>query len=93
MADNTILQSGSGGDTVRTLDRLTLGVKTETMQIDAGGPEPAAESLVSGQNPLPVTSRVDRLEAWLAIQQATLLANQARNGFVPQEITGFLGAL
>lgn len=93
MSDNSVLSPGVGGDTVRTLDRLAKGIKTEVMQIDAGGPEPAAEALVSGQNPLPVTSRVDRLEAWLAIQQATLLANQARNGFVPQEITGFLGAL
>lgn len=93
MSDNTALLPGSGGDSVRTLDRLTKGVKTEVMQIDTGGPEPATESLVSAQNPLPVTSRVDRLEAWLVIQQVTLLANQARNGFVPQEITGFLGAL
>lgn len=49
MADNTVINSGSGGDIVRTLDRG--GVKTQVAQIDAGGA--AGESLVSASNPLP----------------------------------------
>ena len=49
MADNTLLNAGTGGDTVRDIDRA--GVKTQVVQLDAGGS--SAESLISGTNPLP----------------------------------------
>lgn len=93
MADNTTLASGSGGDTVRTLDRLTKGVKTETMQIDAAGGDPNAESLVSGQNPLPVYCAYVRVEACIEMLQARLVIAQPQNGFSPCELSDFLGVL
>lgn len=49
MADNTTLNTGTGGDVVRDIDRA--GVKTQVVQLDAGGS--SAESLVSSANPLP----------------------------------------
>lgn len=51
MADNTILNAGTGGDTMRDIDRGTS--KTQVVQLDAGGA--SAESLVSKANPLPVS--------------------------------------
>ena len=49
MADNTLLNPGAGGDTIRTLDRTGTGTpKTEVVQLDVGGPDPNAESLVTG---------------------------------------------
>jgi hypothetical protein len=56
MADNTNLNTGSGGDVTRTLDRLTAGIKTQVMQLDFGGSNANAEQLVSGTNPLPVAT-------------------------------------
>ena len=53
MADNTLLNSGTGGDTVRDLDRLAGGIKTQVVQLDVGGVSANAESLVSLTNPLP----------------------------------------
>jgi hypothetical protein len=63
MADNTILPPGSGGDTIRTLNRAGV-VKTEVVQLDVGGPEPNAEVLLglgqqTAQNSLPVASARD----------------------------------
>ena len=53
MADNTLLNPGSAaGDTIRTIQR-TSTVKTEVVQLDAGG-ELGPESLVGPLNPLPV---------------------------------------
>lgn len=49
MVDNTTLNSGSGGDVIRDIDRS--GVKTQVVQLDAGGD--SGESLVSSSNPLP----------------------------------------
>ena len=51
MADNTQVSAGSG-DLIRDIDRV--GVKTQVVQLDAGGQ--AGESLVSSSNPLPVTA-------------------------------------
>lgn len=48
MADNTTLNSGSGGDAVRTIDKL--GTKTQVVTLDLGGS--GAESLVSGAVPV-----------------------------------------
>lgn len=51
MADNTTLNTGSGGDVVRTIDRTTS--KTQVVALDFGG-EAGPESLVSGTNGLPI---------------------------------------
>jgi len=52
VADNTILPVGTGGDTIRTISRA--GIKTEVVQLDVGG-EAGPESLVTTNNPLPVS--------------------------------------
>lgn len=92
MSDNTTLAGGSGGDTIRTLDRLAKGVKTEGMQIDAAGKDYNAESLVSANNPLPVQSVYDLMTVSLTLAQAQLLA-QPQAGFIGTELPSFLGAL
>ena len=51
MADNLSLNSGTGPDKARTLDRGS-NVHTQVAQIDIGGP--AGESLVRQDNPMPV---------------------------------------
>ena len=53
MADNS-LQGGS--DTIRDLDRLGSGIKTQTFQIDFGGASGNAEQLASITNPLPIAA-------------------------------------
>jgi hypothetical protein len=50
MADNVVLNSGSGGDTVRALDKG--GIETQVIALDIGGT--GAESLVTANNPMPV---------------------------------------
>ena len=52
MADNTLLNSGSGGDTVRDIDRGS-GIKTQVVQVDFGG-QAGPEQLASFANPIPV---------------------------------------
>ena len=52
MADNLSLNSGTGPDKARTLDRGS-NVHTQVAQIDIGGS--AGESLVTGSNHMPVT--------------------------------------
>ena len=47
MADNTLLNAGTGGDTVRDLARQSGTVKTQVVQIDIGGPTTNAEVLVT----------------------------------------------
>jgi hypothetical protein len=49
--DNTTLNAGSGGDTVRDINRS--GVKTQVVQLDMGGE--SAEQLVTYSSPLPAT--------------------------------------
>jgi hypothetical protein len=49
MADNTILNPGAAGDTIRDLDRGG-GIKTQVVQLDIGGA--ASESLVTGAIPV-----------------------------------------
>ena len=51
MADNLSLNSGTGPDKARTLDRGS-NVHTQVAQIDIGGP--AGESLLRQDNPMPV---------------------------------------
>jgi hypothetical protein len=51
VADNTLLNPGTAGDTIRTVQKGAS--KTEVVILDMGGS--GAESLVSASNPLPVT--------------------------------------
>lgn len=51
MSDNTVLNPGASGDTIRDLDRS--GVKTQVVALDGGGA--SGESLVSPTNPLPIS--------------------------------------
>ena len=57
MSDNTATNPGTGGDSIRTIDRtLSFPVgtaKTQVVALDAGGE--AGESLVNATNPLPTT--------------------------------------
>jgi hypothetical protein len=55
MADNTILNVGASGDVIRDLARASgasSGSKTQVVQLDQGGANTNAESLVSLTNPL-----------------------------------------
>lgn len=52
MADNTILNTGSGGDTIRTDDNA--GVKTPISKIELGADGVFSEGLVGSANPMPV---------------------------------------
>lgn len=52
MADNTTINAGSGGDTVRDKDRA--GVKTQVVGIDVGIGT-GTEALMSSSNPMPVS--------------------------------------
>ena len=47
MADNTVLNAGTGGDTVRDLARQAGTIKTQVMQLDIGGATANAEVLVT----------------------------------------------
>jgi hypothetical protein len=51
MADNTELNPGTAGDTVRLIDKA--GVKTQVISLDVGGA--GAESLLTTSNPMPAT--------------------------------------
>ena len=48
MSDNTVLNTGSGGDTVRSVDRGT-GAKTQVVQLDLGGASSNAEALAQAR--------------------------------------------
>lgn len=79
MADNTLLNSGTGGDTVRDLDRLTAGIKTQVVQLDFGGAATNAEQLVSSTNPLPVLTQNTATTA-VSITTSTGTQAMATNG-------------
>jgi hypothetical protein len=66
MSDNTTLNTGTGGDTIRDIDRGTA--KTQVVQLDAGGE--AGESLVSAANPLPVVLSLSSAVQDLSTQDA-----------------------
>ena len=62
MADNTILNTGTGGDTIRDIDRSfgqtgIVGAKTQALVLDQGGVNTQQESLVSVINPLQVSDQ------------------------------------
>ena len=67
MSDNTTLNTGTGGDSIRDIDRSGSGPKTQVVQLDFGGAAPNAEQLASSTNPLPVNVYriIDLLEALL----------------------------
>ena len=97
MADNTVLPSGGGGDTIRTIDRTLSDPpanspqKTQVVQLDKGGEQ--QEGLVTEANPMPVAPAGGEMRAQLYLQMLRL--NQVQpdqlNGFVPQEVPSFLG--
>ena len=47
MADNTILNTGTGGDTIRDLARGAGTIKTQVVQLDLGGATANAEVLIT----------------------------------------------
>lgn len=52
--DNSVLPPGGGGDSVRDIDRLGGGIKTQVAQLDFGGDNTHPEQLVTLANGLPV---------------------------------------
>jgi hypothetical protein len=97
MADNTILNTGTGGDTVRSLDRnvddmLTAapGPKTQVVAIDMGGGGGNPENIVSV---MPVADgNADLLARMQAMAlQLQVQAAQQGNGFYPIETLGHIG--
>jgi hypothetical protein len=95
VADNTLLNSGTGGDTIRDIDRGTAAggssVKTQVVQLDSGGAYGSAESLVSATSPLPVASEEMEhiLSQILAVARAQLfvLNHIANINVSPNEFT------
>jgi len=92
MADNTSLNPGSLGDTIRTIQRpatqtnTAASVKTEVVQIDFGGDgisNNTPESLLSSVNPLPVVDSYSVLQAQIAYQQLLLAQAAQIGGYVP----------
>ena len=63
MSDNTQINIGSGGDTVRTVDRTSGGIaaKAQVVLLDVGGEQ--AEGLVSLSNPVPVAIQADTTQS------------------------------
>ena len=105
-SDNTTLNPGYSGDTIRDLARLGGTVKTQVLQIDVGGPSANAENLVvAGQqamaSSIPVTiagdqpaTPADRMQTWMIATQLNNDVNtNPANGFVPMEIPAFLTGL
>ena len=57
MTDNTTINSGTGGDVIRDIDRGSA--KTQVLQIDVGGDATNAEVLASKFAPIPVAEASD----------------------------------
>ena len=56
MADNTLLNTGTGGDTIRDLARAAGTIKTQVVQLDLGGVTANAEVLITaGQQAMAVS--------------------------------------
>jgi hypothetical protein len=64
MADNTILNPGSGGDTIAADD--VAGVKYQVVKLDVGGD--GASSGVTADNPLPVADANSGSILWRILQ-------------------------
>jgi hypothetical protein len=100
MSDNTTIPPGSGGDTIRTIDRA-LDVppgssKTQVVALDIGGE--SSESLVSGSLPVSASTAEGLLNQILMTMQAMNLqlanltsAMTAGDGYIdPSNMTGGL---
>ena len=57
MADNTTINSGTGGDVIRDIDRGSA--KTQVLQVDVGGDASNTEVLASKFAPIPVAEASD----------------------------------
>ena len=95
MADNTTINPGTNGDTVRDLQRTTGGPKTQVFALDVGGETTSGstESIISNPNPLPVRPASDALNTFLLAQtlaQSVAAAAASGGGFVPVETPDFL---
>lgn len=73
MADNTLLNVGSAGDTIRDVDKA--GIKTPVSLLDIGGA--GAEVLVSSANPMPVTASALPLPTGAATSAAQTTAQSS----------------
>jgi hypothetical protein len=55
MGDNTVLNLGTGGDTIRTIDKTaSVSAKVQSVVLDVGGGDGSGESIVTSGNQLPV---------------------------------------
>jgi hypothetical protein len=96
MSDNTPLNLGAGGDTVRDIDRslnpVPVNAKTQVVHLDCGGQQ-GPEILVTPISPLPTVAGGADLRVLQALKMQHLLLAQAggSNGFMPQELPSFLG--
>lgn len=92
MTDNTTIALNTTGDVVRDIDRslnpVAIAAKTQVIQIDAGGAK--EESLVCGDEPMPVYNPYILLNAKLQYQTLLVAQANAVNGFVPLETPSFL---
>lgn len=95
-ADNTLLNTGTGGDTIRDLARQAGTIKTQVVQLDMGGASANAEILVTaGQqstlNSLPVVLAGDH--SVINVKLPTELTNQLSFTAVGQLSTAGLSNL
>lgn len=66
MSDNTLLNPGTGGDVIRTLDKTGTGVpKTQVVALDVGGGDGTGEVIASLDSPVPVMDAIGTLDAIL----------------------------
>ena len=82
MAANTTLNTGTGGDVIRTIDRSGTGPKTQVAQIDVGGGG-ATETLVSTAAPMPV--RIGDGTNQITLEQPSVDGEAATAWNVPTE--------
>lgn len=86
MSDNTTLNPGSSGDTIRDIDRGG-GVKTQVVQLDIGGA--ASESLVTGTLPVSGSVNADLRVGGAAVTTSNPIAIQPPlSGFIPVSQSG-----
>ncbi len=86
MADNTQLNSGTGGDVIRTVDRTTA--KTQVVGLDFGGDTGAGnEQIVTTTNPLPVAA-TDGAPVGAAFNSTTVPEVSVGGGRAPGNVVG-----
>ena len=94
MADNTLLNIGAGGDTIRTLDRTGTGTpKTEVVQLDLGGADPNREVLiVAGQQVMslsvPVVIAGDQIPVAISVDDRGRVLDDDGIPFVNPNVPG-----